>query len=77
MTNSNQTDRNQDEQDQQAPSFLAVLMSTFAAAFGVQNDKNRERDFKHGNIHTFIIAGVAVTAFIVMAVILLVNIVLA
>lgn len=76
MAKDNHDTTPQDEQRDKAPSFFAVLLSTFAAAFGVQNDKNRERDFKHGNIYTFITAGLAVTGLIVVAVVVLVNIVL-
>ena len=50
---------------QQKLSFLAVLQSTCASAFGVQTAKNRERDFKHGKATTFIIAGlIFVTLFV-------------
>lgn len=76
MAKDNHTATSQDEQSEKAPSFFAVLLSTFAAAFGVQNDKNRERDFKHGNIYTFITAGIVVTALIVVSVVVLVNVVL-
>jgi Protein of unknown function (DUF2970) len=54
--------------ESQKPSFWAVLLSTFAAAFGVQSQKNQERDFKHGSIWTFIAAGVIFTALFVLAV---------
>lgn len=54
--------------ESQKPGFWAVLLSTFAAAFGVQSQKNQERDFKHGSIWTFIAAGVIFTALFVLAV---------
>lgn len=77
MADNNQTENSQDEQGNQAPSFFAVMISTFAAAFGVQSDKNRKRDFQHGNIRTFILAGVVFTTCLVLSVVLLVNWVLA
>ncbi len=54
--------------DSDKPGFWAVLMSTFAAAFGVQSQKNQERDFKHGSIWVFIAAGLIFTALFVLAV---------
>lgn len=59
------------------PSFLSMIVSTFAAAFGVQTDKNRERDFQQGNIYSFIAAGVIFTAIFVVSTILLVKFILA
>lgn len=54
--------------DSEKPGFWAVLMSTFAAAFGVQSQKNQERDFKHGSLWIFIAAGVIFTALFVLTV---------
>ena len=34
--------------DNQPPTFLQMLQSVLAAAFGVQSGKNRARDFSHG-----------------------------
>jgi len=73
----------QDKQDQQEidatqkPGFLALIVSTFAAAFGVQTDKNRERDFQHGNIYSFIAAGIIFTVFFVLGTVFLVKFILA
>lgn len=58
------------------PGFWSIFMSTFAAAFGVQNKKNLEKDFKHGNIKVFILAGVLFTALFVLIVVLVVKSVL-
>ena len=51
----NETEKNQDK-----PSVgpLQVISSVFAAAFGVQSSKNRERDFKQGRFANFVIAGI-------------------
>ena len=54
-----------------------IICSVFAAAFGVQTDKNRERDFQHGNIYSFIAAGVIFTAFFVIGTVFLVKFILA
>ena len=42
-------------------SFWQVLSSTAAAAFGVQSQKNRERDFNRGKAKHFIFIGILIT----------------
>lgn len=59
------------------PSFLQIILSTFAAAFGVQTNTNRERDFKGGNIYTYIAAGIIFTVIFVAVVAILVKTILA
>ena len=47
-------------------SFKETFKSVGAAFFGVQSDKNREKDFTQGKLSHFIIAGlIAVLLFIV------------
>lgn len=58
------------------PTFLQIVLSTCAAAFGVQSNKNRERDFNSGNIYTYIAAGVIFTAIFVTVIIVVVKLVL-
>jgi len=58
------------------PSLKQVIQSTLAAGFGVQSEKNRERDFKYGNIKTFIVAGIIFTVLFVITVIGVVNFVM-
>jgi len=53
--------------------FWEVLVSVLAGAFGVQSNKNRERDFTRGNIIHFIIIAVALTALFIFAVMSLVQ----
>ncbi|MGD9663574.1 MAG: DUF2970 domain-containing protein [Porticoccaceae bacterium] len=65
-----------DENQESKPGLAAIVKSTLAAALGVQSSKNRERDFKHGNIKTFIIAGVIFTAIFIATVITVVKLVL-
>jgi hypothetical protein len=46
-------------------SFWTVLVSTLAAAIGVQSRANKERDFASGRVAPFIVAGLIFTfAFI-------------
>lgn len=49
------------QKDEKAPNVCQIALSTIAAAFGVQSRRNQERDFEHGNITTYIIAGVIFT----------------
>jgi hypothetical protein len=58
------------------PGFFNILLSTFAAAFGVQSRKNQEKDFKHGNIYVYIAAGIIFTVLFVFTVIFAVRAVL-
>ncbi len=48
--------------------FWQVIISVLAAFFGVQSDKNRERDFKHGKPIHFIIAGLLLTLLFILVV---------
>jgi hypothetical protein len=55
---------------------LQVAASTLAAAFGVQNSRNRERDFREGRLVTFVIAGLVFTALFALTLYLVVSAVL-
>jgi hypothetical protein len=57
-------------------SFFQIVGSTLAAAFGVQSSRNRQRDFSHGRVSHFIVAGVIFTVLFVLAVIFVVRLVL-
>jgi hypothetical protein len=41
------------------PNLLQIITSVLAAGFGVQSQKNRDRDFQQGNAATFVGVGVA------------------
>ena len=60
----------------QKPGFWQIVLSTIAAAFGVQSKKNLEQDFRYGNFYVYIAAGVVFTALFVCTIILVVKIVL-
>ncbi|MBQ0719509.1 MAG: DUF2970 domain-containing protein [Gammaproteobacteria bacterium] len=62
--------------EEQKPGATALLKSTLSAAIGVQSNANRERDFKHGNIKTFVVAGIIFTVIFIGSVITVVNLVL-
>lgn len=54
------------ENQSKGPSLLQVIASVLAAAFGVQSAKNRERDFQHGNVATFVGVGLVATVLLVL-----------
>ncbi|MBO6555728.1 MAG: DUF2970 domain-containing protein [Pseudomonadales bacterium] len=78
------SDLNRQKDDQQSetpevlgePSLLEVVMSVLAAALGVQNAKNRERDFTRGNPLVFIAAGLIFTVLFVLSLVGVVYLVL-
>ncbi|AJQ95219.1 DUF2970 domain-containing protein [Gynuella sunshinyii] len=53
--------------------FWAIAGSILAAAFGVQSDKNRQRDFNKGNIWWFVAGGAIFTVIFVFLIILAVK----
>jgi hypothetical protein len=61
----------------QGTGFFNVLKSALSAAFGVQSNANRERDFKHGKPIHFIAAGLIVTLVFIAAVVLMVKVMIA
>ena len=61
---------------QKEPSLLQVVGSVAASFFGVQSTRARVRDFKHGRAGVFIAVGVAMTAFFVITVLVIVKLVL-
>ena len=62
--------------NEKRPSFGQVVLSTLAAAIGVQSNKNRERDFKAGSIKAYIAAGIIFTTLFVLTLVLVVKTVL-
>ncbi|MCV6614191.1 MAG: DUF2970 domain-containing protein, partial [Cellvibrionaceae bacterium] len=58
------------------PGVFDIVLSTLAAGFGVQSDKNRERDFEPGNMLAYIVSGLLFTLLLVLGVVLVVKMVL-
>jgi len=56
--------------------LFKVVASVFAAMFGVQSAKNRERDFQHGRPAAYIIVGIIMTVLFVLTVWMVVKLVL-
>lgn len=66
----------QQQESERTPGLFQAMASAVAAAFGVQSDRNRERDFKHGKARNFIIAGVLFTVLFILAIVVIVKLVL-
>lgn len=56
---------------QGSPSLWKMLLSILAAVFGVQSEKNRQRDFSTGNAWAFALYGFVALIVFIIAVILL------
>lgn len=67
-----------DQQDERSKrvSLLQVAQSVLAAFFGVQSERNRQRDFEHGSGRAFVVAGLIGTALFVLVVVLVVKLVI-
>lgn len=58
-------------------SLFQLLLSTIAAFFGVQTERNRNRDFQSNSPIPFIIMGIVVAIILVTSLIFIVKLVLA
>ena len=65
------------EEQEKAPNLFQVIGSVLSAFIGIQNSKNKERDFKHGNHKVFIAVGIIMTLLFLATVITVVQIVTA
>jgi hypothetical protein len=65
------------EDDQKPPTLLQVIGSVLSAFIGIQNSKNKKRDFEHGNIKVFITVGIILTLVFLITVYTVVQTVLA
>ncbi|MBU2711145.1 DUF2970 domain-containing protein [Zooshikella sp. WH53] len=57
-------------------SFLGVLQSVFAAAFGVQSQKKRRKDFSKGKPIHYVLVGILFTTVFILIMVGLVQIAL-
>lgn len=75
MTEKNNQKPDETSANQGLPT-LSLIGSLFAGAFGVQTKKNRDRDFKQGKFHHFIIGGILFAIVFVLAVVGIVKLVM-
>tara|TARA_R110001592_G_scaffold260282_1_gene524724 strand:- start:46944 stop:47267 length:324 start_codon:yes stop_codon:yes gene_type:complete len=68
-------DENDFENDQK-PTFGQIVFSTLSVFLGVQSNKNRVRDFKHGNIYSYVASVLIFTILFIFCVITVVKAVL-
>lgn len=59
------------------PSIFQVVASVLAAGFGVQSEKNRQRDFAGGSAATFVMVGIIATVLFVLTLYMLVKLIIA
>jgi len=55
------------------PTITQVFKSVLAAFIGVQSEANRKKDFEHGSLSAYVIAGLFFTFLFVVAIIFLVS----
>jgi len=55
------------------PRFWDIVLSVLAALFGVQTEKNRQRDFNHGNPVTYVAIGAFFVVLFVLTLVLIVS----
>lgn len=55
------------------PGLLSVILSTLAAAFGVQSSKNRERDFAKGSFKAYVVSGIIFTVLFITTIVMVVK----
>ncbi len=70
----NEIEEKQEEEESLA--LWEVFQGIIAMFIGVQSEKNRERQFKYGKLHQFIIVGIIITVFLLIHIVLLVKYVL-
>ena len=57
--------------------YKRIMPSTLAAAFGVQSQRNRAKDFEEGNAGWFFLADIMITVVLISTVLTVVNLVVA
>jgi hypothetical protein len=67
---------NVNEPNNKKPTLLQVFGSVLSAIFGIQNSKNRERDFSQGDPKQFALVYVIIVISIVLTMVMLVRTVL-
>lgn len=70
--------KHDDDEKRRSPGAWDVIKSTVAAAFGVQSEANRQRDFgSRKSVYAYIASGIIFTVLFVLAVAWVVRLVLA
>jgi hypothetical protein len=61
------------EQPNKKPNLWQIVLSTMAAAFGVQSSKNQKRDFEQGSLKAYILSGIIFTLCFIGGVVFVVS----
>ena len=64
------------DQPSAKPRLVQVVMSILGAAFGVQSEQTRQRDFQHGKPLLYIVGGLAFTTLFVLVLVAIVSMVI-
>ncbi|HHX83308.1 MAG TPA: DUF2970 domain-containing protein [Pseudomonadaceae bacterium] len=78
MNDSNNTPHQREpaEDRKEKHGFFDVLKSVLWGALGVQSNKNREKDFQHGSLKVFMVAGTIFTVVFILVVMTVVKLAL-
>lgn len=55
------------------PSLKQVIQSVLAAAIGVQSRANRQRDFEHGSLSSYLIVGAIATVLFILVLVTIIS----
>ncbi|HIG65608.1 MAG TPA: DUF2970 domain-containing protein [Methyloprofundus sp.] len=58
------------------PTLKQIIQSVLAAFIGVQSDANRERDFDHGSLSSYLIVGAIATVLFILMLVAIVSFIL-
>ena len=65
-----------DNNNKESVTLFQVISSVVAAMFGVQSDKNRQRDFKKGKLWQYIVGGLLFAGVFIAILVTIVNLAL-
>ncbi len=68
--------KNDQKEEKDSLSLWEVFQGVIAMFIGVQSEEKRERQFKYGKLHQFIIVGIIMTIFFILHIVLLVKLAL-
>ncbi len=66
-------DSKNQQKENDSLSLWEVFQGVFAMIIGVQSEEKRERQFKYGKLHQFIIVGIIMTALFLLHIVMLVK----
>ncbi len=55
------------------PTLKQVIQSVLAAAIGVQSEENRQRDFEHGSLASYLVVGAIATVLFILVLVTIVS----